>query len=84
MPAWAPGMPCALAICRRRATAVSGTHLAFRAPDSKAVDRFYGDGLKAGGRDNGTPGPRVDYSPDYYAAFLMDPDGDNVEAVFIR
>jgi catechol 2,3-dioxygenase-like lactoylglutathione lyase family enzyme len=64
-------------------TAVSGTHLAFRAPDSKAVDRFHGEGLKAGGRDNGTPGPRVDYSPDYYAAFLLDPDGNNVEAVFM-
>lgn len=61
----------------------SGTHLAFRAPDRKAVDGFYAEGLKAGGRDNGTPGLRIDYSPDYYAAFLIDPDGNNVEAVFM-
>jgi catechol 2,3-dioxygenase-like lactoylglutathione lyase family enzyme len=61
----------------------SGTHLAFRAPDREAVDRFYAAGLKAGGRDNGTPGLRIDYSPDYYAAFLIDPDGNNVEAVFM-
>jgi catechol 2,3-dioxygenase-like lactoylglutathione lyase family enzyme len=62
----------------------SGTHLAFRAPDRAAVDRFYSAGLKAGGRDNGTPGLRIDYSPDYYAAFLIDPDGNNVEAVFMK
>jgi catechol 2,3-dioxygenase-like lactoylglutathione lyase family enzyme len=62
----------------------SGTHLAFRAPDRASVDKFYADGLKAGGRDNGTPGLRIDYSPDYYAAFLIDPDGNNVEAVFLK
>ena len=42
------------------------------------------DGLKAGGRDNGRPGLRADYSPTYYAAFLIDPDGNNVEAVCTR
>jgi catechol 2,3-dioxygenase-like lactoylglutathione lyase family enzyme len=62
----------------------TGTHLAFRAPDRRSVDRFYADGLKAGGRDNGTPGLRIDYSPDYYAAFLIDPDGNNVEAVYLK
>jgi catechol 2,3-dioxygenase-like lactoylglutathione lyase family enzyme len=62
----------------------TGTHLAFRAPDHASVDKFYAAGLKAGGRDNGTPGLRIDYSPDYYAAFLIDPDGNNVEAVFIK
>ena len=62
----------------------SGTHLAFRAPDRAAVDSFYAAGLEAGGRDNGTPGLRIDYSPDYYAAFLIDPDGNNVEAVFLK
>ena len=62
----------------------TGTHLAFRAPDRDAVDRFHAAGLKAGGRDNGTPGLRIDYSPDYYAAFLIDPDGNNVEAVFMK
>ena len=65
-------------------TSSSGTHLAFRAPDRAAVDRFYAAGLKAGGRDNGTPGLRIDYSPDYYAAFLIDPDENNVEAVFLK
>ncbi len=61
-----------------------GTHLAFRAPDRAAVDRFHREGLKAGGRDNGKPGLRADYSPKYYAAFLIDPDGNNVEAVCLR
>jgi catechol 2,3-dioxygenase-like lactoylglutathione lyase family enzyme len=56
-------------------------HVAFRAPDHAAVDRFHKSGLKAGGRDNGAPGLRADYSPTYYAAFLIDPDGNNVEAV---
>jgi catechol 2,3-dioxygenase-like lactoylglutathione lyase family enzyme len=56
-------------------------HVAFRAPNRKAVDRFHAAGLKAGGRDNGAPGVRPDYSPTYYAAFLIDPDGNNVEAV---
>jgi catechol 2,3-dioxygenase-like lactoylglutathione lyase family enzyme len=59
----------------------AGAHVAFRAPDRPAVDRFHKAGLKAGGRDNGAPGPRRDYSPTYYAAFLLDPDGNNVEAV---
>jgi catechol 2,3-dioxygenase-like lactoylglutathione lyase family enzyme len=59
----------------------SGTHVALRAGTRKAVDRFHAAGLKAGGRDNGAPGLRVDYSPSYYAAFLIDPDGNNVEAV---
>jgi hypothetical protein len=45
------------------------------------VDAFYGEGLKAHGRDNGEPGLRQDYGPTYYAAFLFDPDGNNVEAV---
>ena len=58
-----------------------GTHVAFRARDLAAVQRFHASGLKAGGRDNGAPGLRVDYSADYYAAFLIDPDGHNVEAV---
>lgn len=61
-----------------------GVHLALRAADHRAVDRFYAGGLKAGGRDCGAPGLRVDYSPTYYAAFLLDPDGNNVEAVCTR
>ena len=58
-----------------------GAHLAFRAPDRAAVERFYKQGLAAGGRDNGPPGLRADYGPSYFAAFLVDPDGNNVEAV---
>lgn len=61
-----------------------GTHLAFLAPDRKAVDAFHQAGLGAGGKDNGAPGIRADYSPKYYAAFLIDPDGNNVEAVCFK
>jgi catechol 2,3-dioxygenase-like lactoylglutathione lyase family enzyme len=64
-------------------SAGSGAHVAFRATDRAAVDRFHAAGLKAGGRDNGAPGLRADYSPTYYAAFLIDPDGNNVEAVCV-
>ena len=60
---------------------VSRIHLAFPAADRAAVERFHAAGLAAGGRDNGAPGER-DYHPGYYAAFLLDPDGNNVEAVF--
>jgi catechol 2,3-dioxygenase-like lactoylglutathione lyase family enzyme len=59
-------------------------HVAFRAPDHSAVDRFHKEGLKAGGRDHGKPGLRADYSPTYYAAFLIDPDGNNIEAVCLK
>ena len=58
-----------------------GAHIAFRAPDHAAIQKFHAAGLKAGGKDNGAAGPRADYSPTYYAAFLIDPDGNNVEAV---
>ena len=56
-------------------------HLAFQAADRAAVDAFYQAGLAAGGRDNGAPGERP-YHPGYYAAFLLDPDGNNIEAVY--
>jgi catechol 2,3-dioxygenase-like lactoylglutathione lyase family enzyme len=59
---------------------VSHVHLAFQAADRAAVDRFHAAGLAAGGRDNGAPGER-DYHPGYYGAFLLDPDGNNIEAV---
>ncbi len=59
----------------------TGAHVAFRAKDHDAVKKFHAEGMKAGGRDNGGAGPRKDYSPTYYAAFLIDPDGNNVEAV---
>lgn len=61
-----------------------GVHVAFRASDRAAVDAFHQAGLKAGGRDNGAPGLRGDYGPNYYAAFLLDPDGNNVEAVCLK
>jgi catechol 2,3-dioxygenase-like lactoylglutathione lyase family enzyme len=56
-------------------------HLAFQAADHDAVRRAHEAGLAAGGRDNGAPGDRP-YHPGYFAAFLLDPDGNNVEAVF--
>jgi len=59
----------------------SAVHVAFRARKRADVDAFHREGLKAGGRDNGGPGLRTDYSPTYYAAFLLDPDGNNVEVV---
>ena len=58
----------------------SGLHFCFVAPDRKAVDAFHAAALKAGGKDNGKPGVRADYSPNYYAAFAIDPDGYRVEA----
>jgi predicted lactoylglutathione lyase len=62
----------------------SAAHIAFVAPDRKAVDAFHKAGLKAGGKDNGAPGLRADYSPKYYAAFIIDADGNNVEAVCLK
>ena len=58
----------------------SGLHFCFAAPDRKSVDAFHAAALKAGGKDNGRPGIRKDYSPDYYAAFVIDPDGYRIEA----
>jgi catechol 2,3-dioxygenase-like lactoylglutathione lyase family enzyme len=68
----------ALGSDRQSATHV---HLAFQARDPDAVRRFHAAGLAAGGRDNGAPGER-NYHPGYFAAFLLDPDGNNVEAVY--
>lgn len=59
-----------------------GFHLAFAASDRTSVDRFYGEALRHGGRDNGGPGLRLRYGPNYYAAFVIDPDGHPIEAVF--
>lgn len=57
------------------------THLAFQAKDRTMVDRFYKAALQAGGKDNGAPGERP-YHPGYYGAFVIDPDGNNIEAVY--
>jgi catechol 2,3-dioxygenase-like lactoylglutathione lyase family enzyme len=61
--------------------ATQGLHIAFQAGDRDAVQRFYDAALAAGGTDNGRPGER-DYHPGYYAAYVLDPDGNNVEAVY--
>jgi catechol 2,3-dioxygenase-like lactoylglutathione lyase family enzyme len=59
----------------------AGLHIAFQAKDRETVERFHYSALTVGGRDNGQPGER-DYHPGYYAAFVLDPDGTNVEAVY--
>ncbi len=56
-------------------------HLAFAADDEAAVQRFHAAAIAAGGKDNGAPGER-DYHPGYYGAYVLDPDGNNVEAVY--
>lgn len=56
-------------------------HVAFRVSSRAQVDAFHAAALKAGGRDNGAPGPRPHYHANYYGAFVLDPDGHNVEAV---
>jgi catechol 2,3-dioxygenase-like lactoylglutathione lyase family enzyme len=58
----------------------SGLHVCFGAPRRSAVDAFHAAALKAGGRDNGKPGLRTDYGGDYYAAFVIDPEGYRLEA----
>lgn len=58
----------------------SGLHFCFDAPTRRSVDEFHAGALSHGGRDNGKPGVRADYDPDYYAAFAIDPDGYRVEA----
>jgi catechol 2,3-dioxygenase-like lactoylglutathione lyase family enzyme len=59
----------------------TGAHIAFTAEDRAVVDRFHTEAIAAGGRDNGAPGIRPDYHPSYYGAFVLDPDGHNIEAV---
>ncbi len=64
-----------------REHAGGATHVAFTAPDRQTVDAFYGAAVAAGGTENGAPGLRLHYHPDYYGAFVLDPDGHNIEAV---
>jgi catechol 2,3-dioxygenase-like lactoylglutathione lyase family enzyme len=71
----------AVALWIAEGTPASSLHVAFASPSRKAVTQFFEAGLESGGRDNGKPGLRPDYSKTYYAAFLVDPDGNNVEAV---
>lgn len=60
----------------------TGAHVAFGAPNEEAVRRWHGAAVRHGGTDNGPPGLRPEYSGRYFAAFVLDPDGNNVEAVF--
>jgi len=60
---------------------VPPVHVAFRAASRAIVDAFYAAAIAAGGRDNGPPGLRPHYHPNYYGAFVLDPDGHNIEAV---
>src|SRR5690349_1751640 len=61
-----------------------GLHVGFRASSPEAVDAFWQAGIDAGYRDDGAPGPRTVYGPDYYGGFLLDPDGNSVEAVHLQ
>lgn len=75
-----------LALKEKRAEDVAtgaGFHLAFAAPTRAAVHAFHAAALQHGGRDNGPPGSRPEYGPDYYAAFVIDPDGHRLEAVLV-
>jgi catechol 2,3-dioxygenase-like lactoylglutathione lyase family enzyme len=60
---------------------ITPTHIAFRAKTTDAIKAFYDAAMAAGGVDNGAPGPRPNYGPGYYAAFVHDSDGNNIEAV---
>ena len=60
----------------------SGLHFCFAAANASAVDAFHAAALRSGGHDNGAPGLRPEYSPDYYAAFIIDPDGYRIEAYY--
>lgn len=59
-----------------------GVHIAFAAPDAESVAAFHAAALAAGGVDNGAPDPRPDYGDHYFAAYVLDPDGNNIEAVY--
>lgn len=61
---------------------VGRAHVAFESESREAVDAFHAAALEAGGRDNGAPGLRAEYSDTYYAAYVLDPNGNNIEAVF--
>ena len=63
-----------------KADPASGLHFCFNAPNRKSVDAFHKEALATGGRDNGKPGLRADYGDNYYAAFVIDPDGYRLEA----
>jgi len=67
----------------KTASVGNGVHISFAAPSQDAVKKFYAAAMKAGGKDEGAPGPRPDYGPDYYGGFVRDLDGNKLEAVVI-
>lgn len=79
-----PSGQAALWLYAAQGTGGLGTHVAFKASHRAAVGAFHAAGAEAGGRDNGGPGLRAEYGASYYAAFLIDPDGNNVEAVCLE
>jgi catechol 2,3-dioxygenase-like lactoylglutathione lyase family enzyme len=68
-------------IATGRGAPQTGVHVAFAVADRATVDAFHAAALDAGGTDNGAPGVRAIYHPDYYGAYVLDPDGNNIEAV---
>lgn len=70
-----------VSLADQRTRGATRVHLAFEAAEREAAHRFHAAALAAGGTDNGAPGLRP-YHPDYYGAFVLDPDGNNIEAVF--
>jgi predicted lactoylglutathione lyase len=66
----------------RKKGKIQPIHVALGSKSKKAVDEFHTKAIKAGGKDNGLPGFRIDYGDNYYAAFVLDPDGNNVEACY--
>ncbi len=68
-------------IAQAEGSNLTPVHVALRVKDRSQVDAFYRAALKAGGKDNGQPGPRPEYTDTYYAAFILDPDGHNIEAM---
>ncbi len=71
-------------IAEPREPTTRNVHIALSAPDRATVDAFHAAALEAGGTDNGAPGVREIYHPNYYGAFVLDPDGNNIEAVCHR
>jgi len=68
---------------QKNADAGNGAHVGFAAHSKAAVDKFHATALAYGGKDNGAPGPRPDYGPDYYGAFVIDADGNKIEATLV-
>ena len=79
---FAEGGSASVWISAKKAKVRHPIHVAMRGRSKKAVKDFYAAAMKAGGRDNGGPGFRLEYGDDYYAAFVYDPDGNNIEACY--